>query len=110
MNETARELVLAALRGEKTARTPWCEMGISSSLRGSFEDFDADEQTLEEYLGICNIKSPGAHCPPGFMEMERTEGGRSFVKDGLIKTREDLDKSFSRIPKTTGCTTRRSIS
>ena len=89
---TPRELVLEALHGEKTPRTAWCEMGISSSLKTSFEDFDPAEQTLEEYLGICNTISPGAYCPPGFMEMERTEGGRSFVKDGLIKTREDLEK------------------
>lgn len=91
-NITSRELVIAALRGEKTPRVPWCEIGISSDLRDSFEGFDASQQTLEEYLGICNIQSPGGYCPPGFLDTGKSENGRSFVKDGLIKKRSDLDK------------------
>lgn len=90
--QSPSERVLTALNGGKPDRIPWCEASIAENLRRDFCGGGEPKQSLEERLGICNVVAAGSFCPPGFIELGKTDEGHSFVKDGLLKKREDLEK------------------
>ncbi|MDD2707343.1 MAG: uroporphyrinogen decarboxylase family protein [Verrucomicrobiae bacterium] len=97
IEQTPRERLMMALKGGMPDGVPWAEMSIAKSLRTAYADRIAPGQTLEEFLGICNVFC-GAICPPGICRFGRSEDGHQYIIDGLLKTREDLPKIAGAFP------------
>ncbi len=103
----SRERILASLRREEPDRVPFCELAIDRGLAERLMGWPAtrtggaanlagnpytvgEMKAVAEYLGIDVIGF--LMRAPTFAQSGEGKDGRSFVRDGMLKSEADLDK------------------